>query len=189
MKRSTAQDQHGSFYEMDAAFCCCLCSNQNITLCKGIKLWIVCSSPTIFWVKHFPNKRHWGTEHYVQPISVEPGLGPVKNPDDTYNVLNKVTSERGILGIKVSFAEECPLPPVPYWVWWHWLDAGYGEQWTKQQAAQGWLEAEDGWGTAEAGDMGCFPRGQHHDLRGPAETWDRARGGGRHSTVRSQGKQ
>ena len=32
-------------------------------------------------------------EHYTgPPISVAPGLGPVKNPDNTYNVLNQVTS-------------------------------------------------------------------------------------------------
>ena len=35
-------------------------------------------------------KRNWRTEYEVEPIDVESGLGPVKNPDNTYNILNKV---------------------------------------------------------------------------------------------------
>ena len=35
-------------------------------------------------------KRNWRTEYEVDPIDVESGLGPVKNPDNTYNILNKV---------------------------------------------------------------------------------------------------
>ena len=34
------------------------------------------------------------TEHYVDPIDVEPGLGAVRNPDKTYNILNKVTGDK-----------------------------------------------------------------------------------------------
>ena len=36
-------------------------------------------------------KRNWRTEDEVYPIDVESGLGPVRNPDRTYNILNKVT--------------------------------------------------------------------------------------------------
>ena len=35
-------------------------------------------------------KRNWRTEYEVEPIDVESGLGPVKNPDNTYNILNRV---------------------------------------------------------------------------------------------------
>ena len=75
-------------------------------------------SLTIFRIKHFHIKRHWRTEYHVEPISVEPGLGPVKNPDNTYNVLNQVTAEIISSGIHhVSFTEECQLPSVPGPVW------------------------------------------------------------------------
>ena len=35
-------------------------------------------------------KRNWRTKYEVDPIEVKSGLGPVKNKDNTYNILNKV---------------------------------------------------------------------------------------------------
>ena len=37
-------------------------------------------------------KRNWRTEYEVDPIDVESGLGPVRNGDNTFNILNKVFS-------------------------------------------------------------------------------------------------
>ena len=54
-------------------------------------------------------------EHYTgPPISVEPGLGPVKNPDNTYNILNQVYFKVTILHLvlSVDYAEKCQLPPI-----------------------------------------------------------------------------
>ena len=43
--------------------------------------------------KSFYDQRLRKIENYTgPPVSVEPGLGPVKNPDNTYNILNQVIS-------------------------------------------------------------------------------------------------
>ena len=66
--------------------------------------------------KSFYDQRLRKIEHYTgPPVSVEPGLGPVKNPDNTYNILNQVTLLQQTilsLGLTVDFAEKCQLPPI-----------------------------------------------------------------------------
>ena len=64
-------------------------------------------------------KRNWRTEYEVDPIDVESGLGPVKNPENTFNILNKVCrTTLSLLYLLVLFinlmnlAEECQLPGV-----------------------------------------------------------------------------
>ena len=60
------------------------------------------ASPGRKWIRHLVVifvaikaalyvKRNWRTEYEADPIDVESGLGPVKNPDNTFNILNKVS--------------------------------------------------------------------------------------------------
>ena len=66
--------------------------------------------------KSFYDQRLRRMEHYTGPrLYVEPGLGPVKNPDNTYNILNQVISwsqSQVQLILTFDLAEKCQLPPI-----------------------------------------------------------------------------
>ena len=64
-------------------------------------------------------KRNWRTEYEVDPIDVESGLGPVKNGDNTFNILNQVfrfTTTWSVTSLVIinflNLLEECQLPSI-----------------------------------------------------------------------------
>ena len=88
------------------------------------------ASPGRKWIRHLVVifvaikaalyiKRNWRTEYEVDPINVESGLGPVKNPDNTFNILNQVfrfTTTWSVTSLVIinflNLAEECELPSI-----------------------------------------------------------------------------
>ena len=104
--------------------------------------------------RRFYDQRFRRTEHYTgPPTAVDPGLGPVKNPDNTYNILNQVILH-SIVTIRLNSrlcremsASSClRLPVMPVTGCWSWSPVDQTTGNSEMAGGRGWERCSRGAG-------------------------------------------